>query len=279
MATLSWRQKEVCDALIEHRTACNLSHRAAGALVGHSNAWVSRLETGRAQLNVEAVRLLLNAYQVDHQEIDRLCALALTALKGVWWPRYERWLTASFIEYLTYEHEAASVWSVQGMFVPGLLQEESYLRHLLTTGPAYDPDRSDVDIAVRLKRQEHRLYGPDAIKIHAFLGMPVLYWQLGGPRVLLAQMKHLRALVGRENVSAQIIPYENPTALWSLDLFESGIGDSAVAFSETQWGNPIHEDPLEIRQARRGLDRLAAVALGTEESTEVIDNRIRELEQ
>jgi hypothetical protein len=49
-------------------------------------------------------------------------------------------------------------------------------------------------------------------------------------------------------------------------------------FSETQWGTPFTEDPIELRQARREIERLEAAALSESESSEMIERRIRELD-
>lgn len=49
-------------------------------------------------------------------------------------------------------------------------------------------------------------------------------------------------------------------------------------FSEAQWGTPFTEDPIEIRQSRREIQRLEEVALSEAESIKVIQRRIRELE-
>jgi hypothetical protein len=91
------------------------------------------------------------------------------------------------------------------------------------------------------------------------------------------QLAHLCTMAERENVSVRVIPFAHPIPIYPVDLFESGGGGPAVVFSETQWGTPFTEDPIEIRQARREIQRLEAVALPEADSIQVIQHRIREL--
>jgi hypothetical protein len=65
--------------------------------------------------------------------------------------------------------------------------------------------------------------------------------------------------------------------IYPVDLFESGGDGPAVVFSETQWGTPFTEDPIEIRQSRREIKRLEQAALSEADSIQVIQHRIREL--
>jgi hypothetical protein len=203
--------------------------------------------------------------------------MARDSIADAWWRRYERWLTPTFAEFLAYESDAARAWSVQTMFVPGLLQTSEYIKALLSIGPVRDPDRNDADFEVRLRRQR-RLEDPDPIELRALIAESVLHWRFGGSEVMRRQLAHLCTAAGRENVSVRVIPFSHPIPIYPVDLFESGGDGPAVVFSETQWGTPFTEDPIEIRQSRREIERLERAALTEADSLQVIRQRIRELE-
>lgn len=268
-------QKRLADAMTERRVDLKLSHRDVHNAIGWSTAKLSRFENTLGKLEPDDVRALAELYRMSPAETEQLCAMAGENLTDVWWRRYERWLSASFVDFLGYENEASAIWTVQTTFVPGLLQTPDYIRHLVTGGPGQDSDRADSETEVRLKRQQ-RLDEPESLQVYALLGEPVLHWQFGGRTVLHDQLNHLRMLADRPNVSIRVIPYDRATAIYPLDFFEYGDQGDAVAFSETQWGTPVHESPLEIRQARRELDRLQSAALSEDETIGLIEQRIRE---
>lgn len=275
--TASWTQKALADELSRLRKVRGYSVRDVAERTGWSIAKISRGENGVSKLNPLDVRRLAGLYEVDDADVDRLCEMARDSIADAWWRRYERWLSPTFLEFLAYEADAARAWSVQTMFVPGLLQTSDYVKAILSIGPVRDPDRNDADYEVRLRRQ-HRLEEPEPIHLTALIAESVLHWQFGGPEVMRGQLTHLCTAAERPNVSVRVIPFAHPIPIYPIDLFESGGSAPAVVFSETQWGTPFTEDPIELRQARREIERLEAAALSESESSEMIERRIRELD-
>jgi transcriptional regulator with XRE-family HTH domain len=274
--TASWTQKALADELSGLRRGLGLSVRDVAERTGWSIAKISRGENGVSKISPLDVRRLAELYEVAEDDVARLCEMARDSIADPWWRRYERWLTPTFLEFLAYEADAVRAWSVQTMFVPGLLQTSAYVSALLSIGPVLDPDRNDADFEVRMRRQR-RLEEPEPIALNALIAESVLHWQFGGGEVMRGQLAHLCTMAERENVSVRVIPFAHPIPIYPVDLFESGGGGPAVVFSETQWGTPFTEDPIEIRQARREIQRLEAVALPEADSIQVIQHRIREL--
>jgi len=275
--TASWTQKALADELSRLRKERGLSVRDVAERTGWSIAKISRGENGVSKINPLDVRRLADLYEVPETEVSRLCEMARDSIADAWWRRYERWLTPTFLEFLAYEADAARAWSVQTMFVPALLQTSDYVKALLSIGPVRDPDRNDADYEVRMRRQR-RLEEPEPIVLHALIAESVLHWQFGGGEVMRGQLTHLCTAAERENVSVRVLPFARAIPIYPVDLFESGGNGPAVVFSEAQWGTPFTEDPIEIRQSRREIQRLEEVALSEAESIKVIQRRIRELE-
>lgn len=275
--TASWTQKALADELSRLRKERGLSVRDVAERTGWSIAKISRGENGVSKINPLDVRKFAVLYGLAEPDVSRLCEMARDSIADAWWKRYERWLTPTFTEFLAYEADAACAWSVQTVFVPGLLQTGDYIKALLEIGPVRDPDRSDADYEVRIRRQR-RLEEPDPIRLNALIAESVLHWRFGGTEVMRAQLAHLCTAAERENVSVRVIPFARPIPMYPVDLFESGGDGPAVVFSETQWGTPFTEDPIEIRQSRREIKRLEEVALSEAESIQMIRQRIREME-
>ena len=275
--TASWTQKALADELSRLRKRRGYSVRDVAERTGWSIAKISRGENGVSKISPLDVRRLAELYEVAEPDVDRLCEMARDSVADAWWRRYERWLSPTFLEFLAYEADAARAWSVQTMFVPGLLQTSDYVKAILSIGPVRDPDRNDADYEVRIRRQR-RLEGPEPIELNALIAESVLHWQFGGAEVMRGQLAHLRTMAARPNVEIRVIPFAQPVPIYPVDLFESGGSGPAVVFSETQWGTPFTEDPIELRQARREIQRLEAVALSEQATVEMIERRVRELD-
>ena len=274
--TASWTQKALADELSRLRKGLGYSVRDVAEHTGWSIAKISRGENGLSKISPLDVRRLAELYEVADEDVARLCEMARDSIADAWWKRYERWLSPSFLEFLAYEADAARAWSVQTMFVPGLLQTSDYVKAILSIGPVRDPDRNDADYEVRLRRQR-RLEEPEPIELNARIAESVLHWQFGGGEVMRGQLAHLCTMAERPNVSVRVIPFSHPVPIYPVDLFESGGVGPAVVFSETQWGTPFTEDPIELRQAHREIQRLEEVALSEQGTIEMIEHRVREL--
>ena len=142
---------------------------------------------------------------MPQSEIDRLCEDARSARSAIWWQRYDRWLPASHVSYLSYENDASRAWSVGPLVIPGLLQTAEYTRALFGPENLQDPDRVDAWVSVRTQRQQRLTEQPSPLELTAFVGEAALRSEYGGRAVLHAQLLHLRELadlakIGRAHV-------------------------------------------------------------------------------
>ena len=272
----SWTQKQLADEIAERRKDLDLSIRDVAEQTGWQNSKVSRMENCVTKVTSADVRALASVYGLSDADVDRLSEMARDAITDAWWKRYERWLTASFVEFLAYENEAARAWSVQQMFVPGLLQTPEYITSILEVGPLRDPGRNDAEYEVRLRRQRRLHSEADPLVLTALIAESVLHWQIGGKDVLIGQLKHFCELAAKDNVQIRVVPFERPVSIYPIDLFEP-VSGQGVAFSEASWGTPMYDDPMDVRETRREIARVEAAALSEEETVELIEQRIREL--
>ena len=271
----SWAQKQLADELARRRKDLDLSLRDVAERTGWHNTKISRMENAVIKVAPADIRTVQELYGLSDADVIRLSEMARDSITDAWWKRYERWLSASFVEFLTYENEAARAWSVQHQFMPGLVQTPEYIRAILAIGPLRDPGRNDAEYEVRLRRQR-LITGADPLVLHVLMAESLLHWQIGGKDVLVGQLKHLCELAERENVHIRVLPFERPVTVYPTDLFETQSGQ-AVAFSEASWGTPMYDDPVDIRESRREIERVEASALSEEDTRDLIEQRIREL--
>jgi transcriptional regulator with XRE-family HTH domain len=272
--TASVTQRAVATELAQAREDRGLSIRDVASRTTWHNSKVSRIESARTKASATDVTTLGEIYEADVATVRRWIEMAQDNITDAWWHRYERWLSASFVEFLTYEAEAVRSWSIQHMFVPGLLQSPDYIRSLHTVGPLRDPGRNDAEYEVRIRRQR-RLHEPEPLNFHALLAESALHWQFGSREVLHGQLIHLQDMSQLENVHIRVVPFARPVTIYPTDFFELPQG-GAVAFGEASWGTPMVDDPLDLAEARREIERAEAAALSEEETQQLLEQRIRE---
>jgi transcriptional regulator with XRE-family HTH domain len=275
--TASAAQRALGDQLTQLRKVRDWTHRDVRRETNIPSATLSRMENAKGPVNTTELRRLLTAYGLDESEIVPLLELARDGVSDAWWERWSRHLHQSFVDFLVYENDAREAWSVQTMFVPGLLQTEPYIRALFSVGHVSDRRRNEADLQVRLRRQ-HRLEEPNPLVLHALIAESVLYWQIGGADVLCGQFRRLVELNRRENVHIRVIPFTRPIAIYPVDYFVPVIGDP-VAFPETQWGTPLNDDPIDTEDTRYEIERYDQSALSEEDTSHMLEERIRELEK
>jgi transcriptional regulator with XRE-family HTH domain len=275
--TASSAQRALGDKLTQLRGERNWTHRDVKRETGISSTMLSRMENAKGAVNTTELRRLLEAYGQDESEIVRLLELARDGVTDAWWERWARFLSPSFVEFLVYENDAREAWSAQTIFVPGLLQTEDYIRALVAVGHVRDRRRNEADLQVRLRRQR-RLDEPEPLVLHALMAESVLHWQIGGNGVMAAQFRHLVELNRRDHIHIRIIPFTKPIAIYPVDYMVPAIGEP-VAFSETQWGTPMNDDPIDTEDARFEIERYEEAALSEDETSQLLEQRIRELEK
>ena len=272
--TASVTQRAVAHELAQAREDRGLSIRDVAGRTAWHNSKVSRIESARTKASAADVTKLGEIYEADGGTVARWIEMAQDDISGAWWQRYERWLAASFIEFLTYESEAVQAWSMQHMYMPGLLQSPDYTRALQAVGPLRDPVRNDAEYEVRLRRQR-RLYGPEPLIIHSLLAESALHWQFGSRESLHGQLIHLRDMSRLENVHIRVVPFVRPVTIHPTDFFDLPRSGS-IAFGEASWGTPMYDDPLDLAELRREIQRAEAAALSEEETIQLLEQRIRE---
>jgi hypothetical protein len=170
------------------------------------------------------------------------------------------------------EAQAELIQEFSGQIVPGLLQTETYARHLFR---AFDPkistEREGELLAGRLGRQEilHRLNPPN---ISIIIDEIVLHRLFGSQAAKREQLERLIAVANTPTCSLQVVP--NSLGGYSI------MGGSLTAFtlsngSRFVWEEGITvgsfiDDPETIRSRMWAYDRLRASALSPDDSVKLI---------
>jgi transcriptional regulator with XRE-family HTH domain len=189
------------------RTDIGLSREEAAQAI-RASAWkIHRLENGQVGFKQRDLVDLLERYGVtDPDEIDELLTLAREANVPGWWQHYGDVLPQWFRTYVDLESAATLIRTYEGMFVPGLLQTDDYMRAVIRDASLESSEEAGRRVRLRMARQilltrEHppRLW---AVVDEAALRRPV-----GGREVMRGQLERLIDATKLPNVTLQVLPF------------------------------------------------------------------------
>src|ERR1035438_423002 len=165
---------------------------AVAAALRWSPSKISRYERARTGLRPREVERLLDYYQITGPRRALLLELAEDATQKGWWEEFSDSLSEDYRQFIGLEHEATSmaIWHVD--VVTGLLQTESYARHIISSYSRVEPVAPGMIgrlVRVRLKRQQ--VLDRDGLQLSVVLDESVLHRRVGDDSVMYEQLQRL----------------------------------------------------------------------------------------
>ncbi|WP_299537938.1 helix-turn-helix transcriptional regulator [uncultured Streptomyces sp.] len=249
------------------RVAAGLTQSQLAANVGVQEETVASIEQGRRALLPDLARSMdtllstkgaLETAVANMPEVDLIPAWAE--------------------QYMDLEKEALALSFFANQVLPGLLQTESYARAVFRSRvPAFSEEEIETHVENRLHRQEvlRRKLPPTTSFI---LAEAILLARLGGDDVHQEMIRNLRRCARLPNVTIQVMPsirhthasLDGPFILLETPDFQH------LAYTETQRGSQLINDPNEVSILAQKYAMLRTQALNTEESRDLLDRLLGE---
>ncbi|MEU9885221.1 helix-turn-helix transcriptional regulator [Sphaerisporangium sp. NPDC051011] len=275
------RRRRLASELRRLREVSDLTRDEAARRMGWHGSKISRIETGESSVHPGDVRDLVDMYDVvEPEQRDALVTLAREAKQRGWWMRYNDVFTSPFVGL---EAEAATIRTYQPQLVPGLLQTGDYATAVTRMALA-GGDRSSHEVerrvAARLDRQK-LLTAEDPPAFWAILDEAALRRTVGSKPLMREQMDHLIKAVNDEQATLQVLPFTagvHPAMAGQfviLDFIEPS--DAPVVYLETDTEELYLETPEQIAHYNVIFDYLRAMALGPDESVQLIARMTEDL--
>ncbi len=264
-----------------------LTRAQAASLVGMGTQTLWRLESGRIrEVRRMAVDALCTLYEGRESDREELRWLVRESKKDGWWQSYTDALVPQVELYVGLEQSASHIVSWQSTTLPGLLQTPGYRRAMWEIsqeqGREIDRER-EVDLT---SRRQARLYDSASMGFEAFLGEAVVRHRVGGERVMCDQLRLLLDLGLLPNVSTRIVPFDAPNhlGLTTKDfvylefprILNPELSAPPVVYVEGYTGNLYLETPTEIEQYRAACAALDRVALGENDTRNLLGSIVEE---
>ncbi|OLF15645.1 helix-turn-helix domain-containing protein [Actinophytocola xanthii] len=274
----SVRSRTVAAELRRLREERGLSCVEVGRTLGVSASKISRIETGHSGLQADDVATLLGYYQVPSVRRQELLDLLRRGDQKGWWQR-QAGLPKLWRMLIDYENRAARIQHYASLLVPGLLQTGEYCEAVLHgTDESLSAAELDNLVASRMGRQTvlTRSTAPQYLAVvhEAALRMPV-----GGPGLMLRQVRHLLTIAERPNIVLRAVPFSagaNAGLRGSFMVLELA-DEPDVVHVEGQVTATFLEDESDVSRYRLALRNILNVALSPAATAALLEAIVAEL--
>jgi transcriptional regulator with XRE-family HTH domain len=265
------------------REAVGYSLDDAAQILECDRSKISRIETGHRGMRPKELRELLTEYGVDEDRCYALAALVRHGTDRGWWQSYAHVLAEPYQDFIALEASAASMWTYEAQFVPGLLQTEEYAR-VIAGASLVREARSEQDqfVAVRMERQQVFLREKAPLQLWAILGEAALRQKVGGAEVMRAQLQRLLELhQGLPNITIQVLPFEvgahaGNSGSFALLRFPEP-ADLGLVYMDSLAGGLYLEEPKDVERHTLVFEHLRASALPVQASIKLIEKEVADL--
>jgi transcriptional regulator with XRE-family HTH domain len=252
--------------LRRYREAAGFTIEQVAERLDCSSSKISRLETAQTGASPRDVRDMLALYQVGEREMDDLMEVARETRKRGWWQSFGSIVTGPFVGF---EAAAQSVRSYEAQCVPGLLQIEEYIRHMVMAGcPVPSADEANDRVRLRLARQE-LLVQDEPVEFHAIVDEAALRRPVGGRDVMRRQLEHLVSVSELPNITLQVLPFSAGAHVGmdgSFVLLGFPEGDPDTVYVGTATGGVFQDKTEQLERYTTVFEALVEISLDPAES-------------
>ena len=239
------RRRRLAAELREIRESKGKSGEAVAAALKWSPSKISRYERARTGLRPRDVERLLDYYQIGGPRRALLLELAEDAAQKGWWEEFAESLSEDYRQFIGLEHEAATIAIWHIYVVTGLLQTESYARHIISSYGRVEPMTPGmIGRLVRVRTRRQQVLDRDGLQLSVVLDESVLRRRVGDESVMYEQLQHLAREADRPNLTLQILP---------LGAQHTVFGESFVIFGFGADSDAMLQDVVSAEHMRSGF--------------------------
>lgn len=257
-------------------TAADIARRT-----GITPSTITRIERDEWKMpQMDVVARLLDAYDADDRDRQRLLDLAGQALRRGWWHPHRTHLSDHRVKYVGLEAGASVVRVYNPVSVPELLRTPAYAEAIWRVRePGIQVGRLDTLRTVHNRRREI-LFADDPLYVHAIIGEGALRRMVGGPNVMRDQLEHLLTYTSGGTVTLQVIPFAAgalPTSdSFSILTLPGGPGPDPVLAPSA--AGDVWARPEDARRLAGAFEELVGVGASVRETRRLITACLADLD-
>jgi transcriptional regulator with XRE-family HTH domain len=270
-------------ALRRLREASSMTQGDVARQLEWSLSKVNRIEIGDVTVSTTDLQALLRLFKVaDESEREALARQCRAARRRSWWddPRYRTQLTPGTIELLQFQGDARKIYSFHSTLMPGIVQTREYAEQVLAFwADELSVQEREARLEVRMRWWSHVFDRPDPPECVLVLDEAIVSREVGGPKVMIEQLRALQRSGQEPNVEVRILPLSDAAFMAAYAPFivvELGDND-AVLYRETHLADEVTDSPVVVERYQRFVAQVLSKSLGVDASARVIEARIAAL--
>jgi transcriptional regulator with XRE-family HTH domain len=246
------------------RTELKLSIEHVAREMEWSPSKLVRIEGGQVGIQKADLGALLTLYGVtDNEVVEELEELARGSRQRMWWSQYQKHLPQTMIDFIGAEFAASTIFYIQGLIIPSLLQTREYATAMnaATSFGSVHPETATARVDVRLRRQREILARDSGRKIHTIIDEATLRHLVGGIEVMGPQLDHIAKMATSTALDVVVLPFSHGAHVGMIGPFtlmqydDPQVGE--VVYLESATGGLIvRDDPTTVARYRESADRL-----------------------
>ncbi|QKV94164.1 helix-turn-helix domain-containing protein [Streptomyces sp. NA02950] len=268
------RLRRLAAELRRLRSAAGLTRDEVTEKKGINAATLYRIEKARARPQKRTLLALLDLYEATEAQRSDLLAVQSGSNDQGWLRPYHSELPEEYAAYIGFEAEARTVRNYESLFIPGLAQTEPYARAVVK-GVWAAASHKQVEQRVQARMERQALLSKEhPLQLWAIVDEAAIRRTVGGRKVMQEQTRHLLRLMEEPHVTFQVIPFDKgahagmPGSFVHMDFPDPA--DPELVYVDTPAGDLFLESETEIRRYKSMFEHLQAVAVGPNESADLL---------
>ena len=245
------------------REAADLTQAALGERVVLSPSMIAHVEAGRRKPQLDDAKRLDGELRTGGFFARLLDTLDVVEVAD------------HFVAALEAEQQTAvAICQYAVSLVPGLLQTSAYSREVYRTS-YLNPIAAEIDkLVVYRMRGAEILKSPLSPTVWTILHENVIRTEVGGPRTMAEQLRHILALGRSGRILVQVVPQTAGAHACLTSMLKLMRFDDApdLAYVEGLFTENLIDDPLTVRNCWDPHDLARAAALSPDASPNLLDN-------
>ncbi|WP_447003227.1 helix-turn-helix domain-containing protein [Saccharothrix isguenensis] len=283
-STQTRRKRRLGECLAELRKASSQDPVSVARILRKSPATVSKIENGHVRPDFPTLSVLLALYNADEEQRQAAESLWEDAVEESTLVEHTVDMSPKYRAFLRSEADAVSARTLQQTVIPGLLQTARYATAIHVAEQRFQTGKRSLEksVASRLARQRRLVDEHNPLTLHAVVDEAALRRVVGGPEVMVEQLRHLLDSAGKPNITVQVLPYRAgahgvmTSAITILGFDDRSDPDSV--YLEYHGGGRWIEDEATVADYAAEFEALTALALPTEESAALVREVAAEME-
>ncbi|MBP2474452.1 transcriptional regulator with XRE-family HTH domain [Crossiella equi] len=271
-------QRRLRGELRRAREAAGVTQKAVAEALDWSPSKVIRIETGAVGISTTDLRALLAFYGTEREVVEELVEVAKASRQQVWWDKLRGSAKPSFLKLIALESSASLVRQFQSQLVPGLLQDDGYMRAIVEL---YENDLNVIASTIEIRKERQARFFAGGTRIFFVLDEAVIRRAVGGKEVMRKQLEKLVEMNKLPQVSIQIAGFDKGAHVGMYGSYVvydfEGEQDNAVYIEASGSETRILENsPDETSKYLEWFYELEALAEPAERLEEIVERVISE---